>query len=113
MNLAAQSSLVENVLMQPSKIKGMTFLRKFGIEGIVLYPFILFASKQPDPAIENHEDIHCQQIRRDGFLGFYRKYLWEYSKGRMRGQNHDAAYRNISYEQEAYLHQKNLAYKVT
>ncbi len=47
-----------------------------------------------------------------GWLRFYPDYpstplragQWQYGKGRMRGLDHAAAYRAISYEAEAYAH---------
>ena len=51
----------------------------------------------------NHERIHWEQQRKYWYIGFYLKYLYEYlTKG----------YRNISFEREAYLHQKDFEYKV-
>lgn len=94
------------------KITGVKFLKIWKIEGIVLYPFILFAEKQPDIVIGNHERIHWDQIRRDGVIKFYGRYLKEYFQGRWRGLSHDAAYRSISYEEEAYAHQADLHYQV-
>lgn len=84
----------------------------FKIEGIVIYPFILFASKFPDEKIDNHERIHMEQIQRDGALMFYGRYFYEYFRSRRRGLSHDLAYRAISYEKEAYQHQQNLKYRV-
>lgn len=95
------------------KIKGVRVLKLFKIEGMVLYPFILFTSKHPERDIENHERIHWDQIKRDGVLKFYYRYLREYFMGRRRGLSHDQAYRNISYEREAYLNQINHQYKIT
>ncbi len=94
------------------KIRNVKILNWFGIQGIVLYPFIIFASKFPHPDIENHERIHWDQIRRDGILIFYGRYLKEYFSGRRQGFSHDKAYREISYEKEAYLHQKDYQYAV-
>jgi hypothetical protein len=95
------------------KIKGLIFLRWFGIEGIVLYPFIFFAAKNPDLTIQQHEDIHWQQIKNAGILGFYKTYLHEYFLGRKQGLTHDRAYRNISFEQEAYAQQRRTNYLAT
>lgn len=88
----------------------MKFLRWFGINGIVLWPFILYAERDPDPFIMNHESIHLEQIRRSGVLKFYAQYLSEYFRGRKKGLSHDEAYRNISFEKEAYQNQHDSFY---
>lgn len=95
------------------RIKGFWILRLFKIEGMVIYPFVLFASKEPCLELENHEGIHIQQIRRDGVLKFYLTYLIEYLRLRKAGLNHDQSYRSISYEKEAYLYHHDLQYKVS
>lgn len=87
-------------------IKGVKPLRWFGINAIVLYPFVLYADHEIHPVVLKHEEIHLQQIKRDGILTFYIRYIKEYFTLRKQGMNHSAAYRGISYEQEAYAHQK-------
>jgi hypothetical protein len=94
-------------------IKGVFFLNLFGIRGIVLYPFILFAPKNPDVELLQHELIHWGQIKSVGFFSFYGIYLKEYFAGRARGLSHNEAYREISFEQEAYAHQGKTHYIVT
>ncbi|MBN4046807.1 DUF4157 domain-containing protein [bacterium AH-315-P07] len=49
-----------------------------------------------------HELIHTQQFRKQGRLGFYGTYGFDYVKGLARSFNHDQAYRNIRQEKEAY-----------
>lgn len=49
-----------------------------------------------------HEQVHLKQIKREGVFRFYTRYLLEYFKGRKNGLTHYQAYRNISYEREAY-----------
>ncbi len=83
-------------------VRNCRFLKPFGINGIVLYPFVLFADKHPSEDVVCHEQVHLDQIKRDGVLGFYTRYLKEYFAGRRMGMTHDQAYRNISYEKEAY-----------
>ena len=89
------------------KIRGCFPLRWIGIQGIVLYPFIFYAPKNPDLVLEHHEYIHWQQIKIYGVYQFYFRYLKEYWQGRKRGLNHDQAYRDISFEKEAYQEQHN------
>lgn len=98
--------------MKVIHLKGITLLNKFRIQGIVLYPFVLYAAARPDEILLNHERIHVEQIKRDGFIRFYSTYLVEYISWRMKKKSHDEAYRHISYEQEAYRHHNNFNYQV-
>jgi hypothetical protein len=80
------------------------------VDGIVLYPFIFFSEVRPSVKTINHELIHIQQVRRDGFIRFYFNYLKEYSQFRLKGIPHREAYLSISYEVEAYSNQNDLTY---
>jgi len=53
-------------------------------------------------ALAAHETVHVLQYRRDGFFPMLWRYVGEYLAGRRRGLGHDAAYRAISYEVEAF-----------
>lgn len=98
--------------MKYMQIKNVKLLHRFGINGIVLFPFILYADKNPTIDVINHEQIHWQQIKRDGAFSFYLNYCREYFRMRLKGHPHYVAYRQISYEQEAYAHQKNPDYLI-
>lgn len=76
------------------------------INAIVLYPFVLYCEADPSEELIMHEEVHLSQIRKDGVFKFYSRYLKEYIGGRFRGLTHYAAYRNISYEQEAFQEKK-------
>lgn len=93
-------------------IKNCFFLKPFRINAIVLYPFTLFADKNPDIYVCNHERIHHEQIKSLGVCKFYGIYLKEYLRGRLRGLSHHQSYREISFEKEAYRHQTDLHYSV-
>lgn len=84
------------------KVTNCKILKPFNINAIVLYPFVFYCEKHPDDKIISHEQVHLDQIKQDGVVKFYAKYLWEYVVGRRQGLSHDQAYRNISYEKEAY-----------
>jgi len=84
------------------KITNCTFLKRFNINAIVLYPFVLYCDRDPGKRIISHEMVHFDQIRKDGVVTFYSRYLLEYFRGRYEGLSHYEAYRNISYEKEAY-----------
>ena len=66
------------------------------------------------PTLLNHERIHTAQQRELLFLPFYILYLleWLYLLFRYRFDSY-RAYRAISFEREAYLHEHNLAYLQT
>lgn len=55
----------------------------------------------------NHERIHTAQQREMLFVGFYMAYFIEWLVRLPMGGN---AYRNISFEREAYANQRNLDY---
>lgn len=88
------------------------FIKKFGIVGITLYPFILFSSKKSlyDVHIVNHEEIHIKQQIELLVVFFYLIYLIEYVIGLIKFKNKLLAYKNISFEIEAYDNEYNLEY---
>jgi uncharacterized membrane protein YjgN (DUF898 family) len=82
------------------------------VRGMALFPFILvkYAADRHDPALLNHERIHHRQQLEMLILPFYFWYLTEYAIHRLRYRNHFKAYFSISFEKEAYRHEKDLAY---
>jgi hypothetical protein len=48
----------------------------WGYGGRVLYPFILFAEKNPPYWLYRHEMQHVIQIWRDGYWTFHIKYIY-------------------------------------
>lgn len=71
--------------------------------GITLGPIGVFLRPEcaKNPTVINHERIHWEQQRRAWYLWFYMRYLFEaIIKG----------YRNISYEVEAYAHERDFSY---
>ena len=74
-------------------------------DGITIYPFILIhwtKDKCPEWLIV-HEKIHLKQQLKWFWLPFFIVYVWDYLVGRLEGQPHDIAYRNIRFEKEAYF----------
>lgn len=59
----------------------------------------------------NHEEIHTKQMKELGYIFFYVIYLIEWI-GRLFQYkfNNKEAYRNISFEKEAYYHEYDLSY---
>lgn len=81
-----------------------------GPDGMALFPFILVRHRHPCPTLLNHERIHLQQQLELGIVVFYVWYVVEYLVRRFQYRNHYAAYRNISFEREAFCHEQNLTY---
>ncbi len=97
------------VLYAPRLVKYITF--NFA-RAITLYPFILlrFVQDQRNATLMNHEKIHIRQQAELLVIPFYLLYLLEYLMGRMKGHSHEQAYRNISFEREAFSHEHDLQY---
>ena len=71
---------------------------------MVLGRTILFKGNESDisPELLRHEMIHIEQIDRHGMARFYYIYLRDYLINLWHLRDHDAAYRNIPFEKEAY-----------
>ena len=79
---------------------------------ITLYPFV-FVKKSKDlenQVMLNHEKIHLRQQRELLILPFYAQYLWEYTRHRLRGMSQYQAYRQISFEREAFANERDMEY---
>ena len=63
-----------------------------------------------DRFVVNHERIHTAQMRELLFVPFYIVYLLEWLVRLVQYHNWDRAYRNISFEREAYTNGKDLTY---
>lgn len=83
---------------------------KLGPDGMALFPFILVRQPNPGPILVNHERIHLRQQAEMGVLPFYLWYLTEYVIRRIQYRDHYEAYRNISFEREAFANETNLTY---
>lgn len=53
-------------------------------------------------ALLRHELVHVRQMAELGVIGFLWRYVMEYLRHRRAGMRHDAAYRAISFEAEAF-----------
>ena len=87
-------------------------LKNTKISGITLFPFILLRKKElrHNPVLINHEKIHLRQQLELLIIPFYIWYLSEYYIKYLKYKNPDLAYRNISFEREAYDNDHNLEY---
>lgn len=83
---------------------------RLGPDGMALFPFILVRQPNPGPILVNHERIHLRQQAELGVLPFYLWYLTEYLIRRIQYRDHYEAYRNISFEREAFANETNLTY---
>ena len=80
---------------------------------MALFPFILVRQPNPGPVLLNHERIHLRQQAEMGVLPFYVWYVVEYGIRRVRYGNGYRAYRNISFEREAFANDSDLNYLKT
>lgn len=85
-------------------------ISSLGPDGMALFPFILVRRPNPGPVLLNHERIHLRQQVEMGVLPFYVWYVLEYLFRRLQYRSHYAAYRNISFEREAFAHEQDLDY---
>ncbi len=85
--------IINNIL----PFKGFKCINLFGI---------LFCRKQLDKIDINHEAIHTKQMQEMLYIPFYIWYIIEFLIKLFTGN----AYRNLSFEREAYNNQYNLNY---
>jgi hypothetical protein len=80
--------------------------------GMALFPFILVKTQRLklNKAVINHEKIHLRQQLELLLVPFYTLYLLNYLLNLLYYLNHDKAYRNIVFEREAYVNERNLDY---
>jgi hypothetical protein len=83
------------------------WIKIFNVDAMTVWKWVLYSNKSPSPVLVNHERIHLEQIKRDGVIKFYWKYLFDYLRNRKLGMNHEDAYMSIPYEIEAYENQSN------
>lgn len=79
---------------------------------MAIYPFMLFKSRNQidNPLLINHEMIHFRQQLELLILPFYLLYLIFYLINLAKSGNHDQAYRQSCFEQEAYANEQNFNY---
>lgn len=80
--------------------------------GITLFPFIFLKDKslKLNKTLVNHEKIHIKQQLEMFVIFFYMWYLIEYFIRLIHYKNKYEAYKNISFEREAYDNESNLLY---
>lgn len=97
------------IIVCPSLLK--YFTRNFA-SAIAFYPFIFIKNEElkSNNTLIQHELIHFRQQIELGIILFYLWYLIEYLIKLIIYRNHYKAYRNISFEKEAYCYEENLNY---
>lgn len=85
---------------------GYKFINLFGI---------LFAHKGVKIKEQDitHESIHTKQMKELLYVGFYLAYMFEYLGKSIWYRNFKKAYKNLSFEKEAYEHQDDPEYLKT
>nr|WP_284651416.1 hypothetical protein [Flavobacterium buctense] len=83
-----------------------------GYRGLTLFPFVFLKcrSDKENIALLNHERIHLRQQLELLILPFFVWYLIEFLLKYLKYGNRNNAYRNISFEKEAYQNEKNQLY---
>ncbi len=86
------------------------YLLAKGFRGVSIWPFVIIKNKKTakDPIFINHERIHLKQQLELLILPFYIWYLAEFFFRYLQYKNFMLAYRNISFEREAYANEIDL-----
>ena len=90
----------------------LKYLTPKGFRGITLFPFVILVSRKDreDAVMLNHERIHISQQKEMLVLPFFVWYGMEFIWRWIQYKNKHVAYRNISFEREAYGNEKDLGY---
>ncbi|MDD7888177.1 hypothetical protein [Flavivirga sp. 57AJ16] len=83
-----------------------------GYTGLTIFPFVFLRSKhsKKDAALMNHEKIHLKQQLEMLIIPFYLIYTIEFLVRLFQYKKWNLAYRNISFEREAYANEFHLDY---
>ena len=83
-----------------------------GYRSLTFFPFVFLLQKEDkvNRVLVNHEKIHIRQQIELLVLPFYVWYGTEFLIRYFQYKNWSTAYRNISFEREAYSNEKNLNY---
>lgn len=72
---------------------------------------MIFAKQRLSPSEWRHEHIHTLQQRELLFVGFFVWYIVEWLVRLLQYRNAKRAYLNISFEREAYAHERDKDYE--
>jgi len=83
-----------------------------GYRGMAVFPFVLMKCDldKVNKIFVNHEKIHLKQQKELLILPFFIWYFLEYLFRLIQYKNKDLAYRNISFEREAYAKETDFDY---
>lgn len=83
-----------------------------GYRGLTAFPFVFvkYRVDKENLIFINHEKIHLRQQLELLLVPFFIWYFLEYLVRLIQHRNADLAYRNISFEREAYSNEANLEY---
>jgi hypothetical protein len=86
-----------------------------GYRGLTLFPFVFVKHDfdSENKVLVNHEKIHIRQQLELLVLPFFVWYFVEYAVRLLQYKNANRAYRNISFEREAYANEQHLNYLET
>jgi hypothetical protein len=86
-----------------------------GYRGLTIFPFVLlkYGFDKVNKTLLNHEKIHLRQQLEMLILPFFVWYFFEYVIRFIQYKKADLAYRNISFEREAYANESKLSYLET
>lgn len=83
-----------------------------GYRGMAVFPFVVvkYDFDKVDRTFVNHEKIHLKQQLELLVIPFFIWYFFEYLIRLIQYKNKDLAYRNISFEREAYTKESDFQY---
>ncbi|MDR7372781.1 hypothetical protein [Flavobacterium aquidurense] len=83
-----------------------------GYRGMAVFPFVVikYDFDKTNETFVNHEKIHLRQQLEMLILPFFIWYFLEYLIRLIQYKNKDLAYRNISFEREAYSNESDINY---
>jgi hypothetical protein len=86
-----------------------------GYRGLTAFPFVFvkYRADKENTVFVNHEKIHLRQQLELLVVPFFIFYFIEYLFRLMQYKKADLAYRNISFEREAYANESNFEYLKT
>tara|TARA_R110002050_G_scaffold1749_13_gene11454 strand:+ start:2117 stop:2455 length:339 start_codon:yes stop_codon:yes gene_type:complete len=94
----------------------MIFISRYlvpkGYSGLTLFPFVFLKHNhlKLNESLLNHEKIHLRQQIELLIFPFYLFYIFEFLIRLFQHKDWHKAYRNISFEREAYQNESNLHY---
>jgi len=90
----------------------LKYLLPRGYNGLTIFPFVFLKNKdlKLNKVVLNHEKIHLRQQLELLIIPFYIWYILEFFIRLLYYRNWHLAYRNISFEREAYRNEFNLNY---